>query len=53
MNFSNADLNNMLGYSLQLAFSGTVSGASVTITPGQTLAVTSRLQINVETASNQ
>ncbi|MGH7656134.1 MAG: hypothetical protein ACREN6_15885 [Gemmatimonadaceae bacterium] len=53
LNFSNADLKNMLGYSLQLTFSGTVSGTSVTITPGQTLAVTSRLQINVATASNQ
>lgn len=51
LNFSNGDLKNLLGYSLQLTFSGSVSGSSVTITPGQTLAVTSRLQINVETVS--
>lgn len=53
LSFSNSDLTTLLGYSQQLTFSGTVSGAAITITPGQTLAVTSRLQINVETVSNQ
>jgi hypothetical protein len=53
LNFTHDDLTSLLGYSQQLTFSGTVSGVSVTITPGQTLAVTSRLQINVETVSNQ
>jgi hypothetical protein len=52
LNFSNADLKNLLGYSQQLTFSGTVSGASVTITPGQTMSITTRLQINVSTVSN-
>ena len=51
LNFSHADLTNMLGNKLQLAFTGTVSGAAVTITPGQTVGVSSRLQINVETVS--
>ncbi|HTR78548.1 MAG TPA: hypothetical protein VMH39_10570 [Gemmatimonadaceae bacterium] len=49
--FTNADLQNLLGYSLSLGFSGTVSGAAITIMPGQTVAVSSRLQINLETVS--
>jgi hypothetical protein len=51
LNFSHDDLTNLLGYTLQLSFTGSVNGAAVTITPGQTVAVTSRLQINVETVS--
>jgi hypothetical protein len=50
LNFTTADLANLLGYNLQLSFSGTVSG-STTITPGQIVAVTSRLQLNLVTVS--
>lgn len=53
LNFTNADLKNLLGFKQQLTFSGTVSGASVTITPGQQMSITTRLQINVSTVSNQ
>lgn len=53
LSFSHADLTNLLGYSQNLTFSGSVSGASVTITPGQTLGVSTRLQIDVSTVSNQ
>ena len=51
LNFTHDDLTNLLGYSQQLAFTGTVSGSAITITPGQTVGVTSRLQINVNTVS--
>ncbi len=51
LNFTHDDLTNLLGYTLQLSFTGSVNGAAVTITPGQTVAVTSRLQINVETVA--
>ena len=51
LSFTKADLDNLLGYSLKLSFTGTVSGNALTITPGQTVAVNSRLQINVNTVS--
>jgi hypothetical protein len=51
LNFSSADLTNLLGYSQQLTFTGTVSGTAVTITPGETVPVSSRLQININTVS--
>ena len=53
LSFTHSDLTTLLGYSQQLTFSGSVSGATVTITPGQTLSVSSRLQIDVSTVSNQ
>jgi hypothetical protein len=50
LNFTSSDLTNLLGYNLTLSFTGNVSGTA-TITPGQTVGVTSRLQINVSTVS--
>lgn len=43
------EIQSLLGNDIGIAFSGTVNGSNVSITPGQTLAVSSRLQLGINT----
>lgn len=50
IDFTGAELQNLLGYNVNLTFGGTVGG-STTVTPGQTVAVATRLQLTLCTDS--
>jgi len=52
LTFTKADLQSILGYRVQLTFSGNVSGVGVAVTPGQSVSVDSRLQLNVNVGGN-
>jgi hypothetical protein len=46
---SGDELRSLFGADVQISISGTVNGSNVTVTPGQTVSVTSRLHILVNT----
>jgi hypothetical protein len=49
--FSSSELQQLLGQHLSISFDGSVSGASVTVQPGQAVSVSSRLQIALNTTA--
>ena len=44
-----SELQSLFGNKITIAFAGTVNGSNVTVTPGQTVSVVSRLQLGVNT----
>lgn len=50
--FTKAELDALLGHDIQMTFNGTVNGTNVAVQPGQTISVSSRLQISINVGSN-
>ncbi len=50
--FSKSELDALLGNDIQMTFSGNVSGTGVTVQPGQTISVSSRLQISINVGNS-
>ncbi len=49
---SQAEIKSLFGHTINIGFSGTVSGANITVSPGQTVSVVSRLQLAINTGTN-
>ena len=47
VSFTKAELNQLLGHEITISYSGIVNGSSVTVRPGQTVTVSSRLQVAI------
>lgn len=47
MTFTKAELDRLLGHNVVVSYSGIVNGSSVTVRPGQTVTVASRLQVAI------
>lgn len=50
--FTKQELDALLGHDIQMTFTGVVNGNGVTVQPGQTISVSSRLQISINVGSN-
>ncbi|HVX42216.1 MAG TPA: hypothetical protein VHB25_21825 [Gemmatimonadaceae bacterium] len=50
--FTKPELDALLGHDVQMTFAGNVNGSAVTVQPGQTISVSSRLQISINVGSN-
>lgn len=46
------DLQALFGHKITITFTGSVNGSNVAVTPGQTVAVASRLQVGIKTGGN-
>ncbi|HXT14514.1 MAG TPA: hypothetical protein VN706_02710 [Gemmatimonadaceae bacterium] len=53
VSLTKSDLQALFGHQVAIGFAGTVSGSNVVVTPGQTVSVVARMQIGLNTGSNQ